>query len=154
GQIDILLQDFGPQFKSMLPGSEFDRFSYLLAAAAGNYDEAGKYLDELIRAAEKQAADFATRHFQAQLFQGSVTPSSMINMLGGVGEARRGLATYRTLRGMVALEQGDTTTAAKLFREALETSGGKATPDGGTFQFEGRAIALHYLPLLEQAGTK
>jgi tetratricopeptide (TPR) repeat protein len=153
GQIEELRQGFGPQFKSML-GPEYDRLSYLFAAAAGNYDEAGKYLDDLISGLEKQVLEFATRHLQTQMFQGAVSPNNLLSLLGGVAELTRSLAMYRTIRGMLAVEQGDTVTAAKYFRQALQTGGGQETPDGGTFGFEGRSIALHYAALLEAVGMK
>src|SRR5262249_29718796 len=118
------------------------------------YAQAGKHVEDIIGGLEKQLTEFASRHFQAQLFQGTVNPNSLLGLMGGVAELTRQLAMYRTVRGMLAVAQGDTTTAAKFFRLALGTGGGKVTPDGGTFQFEGRQIALHYAALLESAGTK
>src|SRR5262249_36256675 len=128
GQIDELRQGFGTHFKSML-GPNYDRLSYMLAAADGNYELAATDLDELMAGVEKQATEFASRNLQMQMFQGTVNPNNLIGLLGGITEVSRQLGMYRTIRGMLALEQGDTPTAAKFFRLAIQTGGGKETPD-------------------------
>jgi tetratricopeptide (TPR) repeat protein len=153
GQVDELLQGFGPNFKTML-GMEYDWFNVLLAAAAGNYNQAGKYLDEIIATLEKEAATFTLLQVQSQTFLGALRPQGLYALTTGAGDRVRNLATYRTLRGLLALEEGDTTTAARFFRLALQTGGEKSAAASEPFEFDGHQIALRYASLLRDAGTK
>jgi hypothetical protein len=63
-------------------------------------------------------------------------------------------ADILTLRGMVALERGDTTKAAGLFTKALSVWGNDAAfREGKGLDFPGRPVAQYYSQRIEAAKT-
>jgi hypothetical protein len=120
-----------------------------LAAATGNYKE----LDQVLLRIEKEIGgkDFnpvtltylmAPRSADAPVFsQVGATLGLMPILTRHADSIRERVAELRTLRGIMALEQGNTDQAARFFREALRM----AEPN---MQFTDRPVAERYLDLM------
>jgi len=125
---------------------DYVHFKILLESAAGNYREAGQYLDELIRRNKKESIEAAMRYAKSRFFQ-RTTPRDLY-LAFGIFEAARRVADLQVSRGLLALEEGDCALAADIFKQAQAgMSEAQADPDG-------RRIARHYLELIEKASAK
>lgn len=151
-----------PDSMKAFPGFSFDYCQTLLAAAAGDYAFGGETLDRLLRAAKPQAnlpvlathlLQFATvEHLQKPTLAGLafltpevVKPLAEIQGTIMVGlKQQQDLGELLVLRGLIALDEGDTATARRQFQMAL----------GVGVSFESRPIAARYLKLLEEAAKR
>jgi len=126
-------------------GPNYERYGFLLEAAAGNYAEADKFMEEAIHKLELEIDNNALLMVRGQTFAGFGVEAVM--------QSNRWLqkipmlADYKVMRAMVALEAGDTALAARCCTEALNTNNGQP------FDFESKAIAVNYLRLLKAAGS-
>lgn len=141
--------------KRLGPGRLHD-FLALVAAALGNYRQADASLAELEKLVdlEQRRASFrlAAVHFLGWKLAGATFPAARLSGLRllpdllGQGQtyfegSLRRVADLRTLRGLLALESGDTRLAADMFAQALQLAGpGRGFPD--------RPIASRYLELM------
>jgi hypothetical protein len=146
GRLDEVRDGLTPELRTVL-GSNYDWYQALLGAASGDYGPTGEYLDKLIAESESSSAQLALSLLRGQTFQGFMGPGSLAS-LGNVAETVRQVAEYQTLRGLIALEAGDTATAAKYFQKALDTGGTGPAP----LFFDGRPVAARYLQLLQAEG--
>ncbi len=133
-----------PELKPSL-GFNYAWYMILLAAASGDYEQAGRAIDEAMASIEHSSTQIMLRLLQAQAFQGVINPSTF-QALNGLLEQVRQNADFLVLRGMLALEEGDNPTAAKYFQQALDMS------DQARFDFESRVLAVRYLQLIKAAG--
>jgi tetratricopeptide (TPR) repeat protein len=133
----------------------YDRDQALLAAATGDYALAAQALDRLLAQPSKPMVPLAVRFLQFLTVENLQAPSlaglafldpqlanatrqvqgELFRLLGKERERREWL----TLRGIIALEQGDTEAARKHFALAVRPG----------VSFESRTIAERYLELLE-----
>src|SRR5262249_16717551 len=93
-------------------GPKYEWYSALLGAATGNYQRAGESLDAMIAAQESQLGNTAVRLMRGLTLQGGMEWRSLL-ILGILSDQAQDLSGLRTLRGVVALEQGDTAAAAR-----------------------------------------
>jgi tetratricopeptide (TPR) repeat protein len=144
GQPDVVRTRLNevPELKEYM-GVNYDLLNVFLGAALGDYRQACEYLDEAINKMERDNTQRMLLVVQAQTFQG-VSPLSLSSMSVAINRIKQ-LAEFRVMRGMLALEEGDTATAAKQFQQALDMG------DGKEFQFDSRAVAMRYLELLKAA---
>jgi len=139
-------------------GALYDRDQAFLAAATGDYAVAAQALDRLLAEPSKPLAPLAVRllqflileHLQAPSMAGAVfqnpavanetrqVQGELFRLLGQERERRELL----TLRGVLALEQGDTDGARRYFALAVRPG----------VSFESRTIAERYLELLDGKG--
>jgi tetratricopeptide (TPR) repeat protein len=127
------------------PGMLLERYGLLYDASLGNYEKAGAALEDAIAQMERNYMERMLGALQINTF---IYPGPAgMQQFNNIFEDVRLTADHRVLRGMLALEQGDTATAARFFDRALHMG------DGQPLDFESRPIALHYLELLERAGT-
>ena len=77
-----------------------------------------------------------------QTLQGALDPRMVFSLLS----ASRQMAEFRVLGGLLALEEGKTASAARYFRQALNSGG------GDSFDFPSRGVAFRYLQLIKEAG--
>lgn len=144
GRIDEangLLRD---EFRQSL-GLQYDWCKTLVYAARGDYDLAIKSLDSLVTNSEFAATAKALEASQWQMFHGAtvealVGPPQVALLL-------RQQADLRALKALVALEKGDIDQARRGFQEVL------ALGDPKIFLFDNKAIAQHYLKLIESANA-
>jgi tetratricopeptide (TPR) repeat protein len=134
----------GGGLKSVLP--DYGWFMTQIDAASGKYQEAGEYLEEYIVSRERSNVENAMVRTRATIFQ-RTGPGDVANLLSGLDEVRQ-IAELRVIRGLLALEEGDTATAARFFRQAMATV---ASPQ---FDFDGREIARRYLELIDRQASK
>jgi hypothetical protein len=126
------------------------QFEALAAGAIGDYRE----LDRVLVRMEKELLPSKEFFHPDQIHVFANGPDSpligaslgMMSLLIRSAEVRkesvkRGLAEFRTLRGIMMLEQGDTAKAAQFFRDALQTA-------GRNMHFPDRPIAERYLQLM------
>jgi tetratricopeptide (TPR) repeat protein len=126
-----------------LPGMPYQRYGCLYEASLGNYEQAGAYLEDAIRQMEQTAMVQVLESIKTHTY---ILPGAgSTQRLNAILEDIKLTADYRVLRGMLALEQGDTATAARFFERALNSG------DGQPFDFESRPIALGYLNLIQRA---
>jgi tetratricopeptide (TPR) repeat protein len=126
-------------------GPNYERYMLLLEAATGNYAEAGKYLDETIQRLENEThmRVLATVRNQALGGAGALQQNNVI--IQGLQNVFL-IADYKVLRGILALEAGDTSKAARQFEEATKVNNQQA------FDFESKPIGDRYLELIKAAG--
>src|SRR5262249_50526668 len=117
----------------------------LLGAMAGDYEAATKHLDEVIQKVDQSNTATMLNLMESQMFQGQLDPRSFVTM-SEVTVGVQQSADYRVLRGMLSLEQGNTTEAAAYFQKALELY------EREHLDFESRAVAARYLELIRQVG--
>src|SRR5262249_55339156 len=123
-------------------------------AAAGNYDEAGEMMDNLIAALERRGAADVIETVRRYAFSG-MGPSVLLQWMLEAPNNLRTLGEYYVIRGTLALEAGDNATALKNFRKAAmlgRDPGGAAdiaAAGPSDFAFESRPIAVRYLRELE-----
>jgi tetratricopeptide (TPR) repeat protein len=146
GNADELRRDFlgNEDLKRALAGV-YDHYEVLLAAATGNYDEAAAALDQIIRQTEASGIQLLLTMARLGTFQGVLTPATLRG-LNTFPDVERQLADLRSMRGLLSLEQGDNASAAKFFRQAIDSA------DTDQLEFNGRVFANRYLRLLDQAG--
>jgi hypothetical protein len=126
-------------------GINYEWYNALIGAASGTYRDACQFLEEYITRFEQSNLEGALRLLEMQTFQGGLSPGSLYGV-GTIANRAREAADLRTLRGMLALEQGENAVASKFFQAAL------AMGDREKFHFEGRPLAVRYLQLLKEAG--
>lgn len=126
-------------------GPNYERYGFLLEAAAGNYADADKFMEEAIRKLELEIENKALLMVRGQAF-GGIGVEAFMQSTGWLQKIPL-LADYRVMRAMVALEAGDTALAARFCAEALNTNNGQP------FDFESKMIAVNYLRLLKAAGS-
>jgi tetratricopeptide (TPR) repeat protein len=132
-------EDFRPAL-----GFTYDWYKALSEAALGNYRVAGEYLDETTPRLEESNEQMMLLALRTQMFF-SVSPDSFAAINSLVASMRQ-VADYYVVRGLLALEEGDTAKARETFRKVLAMGGGELA-------FEGRTTARHYLDLLDKAQT-
>jgi hypothetical protein len=125
-------------------GPKYEWYNALIAAASGNYQEAGRFLDEYTLQFEQSSLEGVLRLLQMQTFDGGLSPQSLFGV-NTVSTRLRELADWRVLRGLLALEAGENAVAAKRFQAALDIGNQKK------LDFESRPIAEHYLRRIEHA---
>jgi hypothetical protein len=113
-------------------------------AGLGNHATAGAYLDEMITRREDANVQSMLVLTQRQLI-GQGLPQMFLGM-NQIFSSIRQIADYRVIRGMIALDEGDTATAVKSFRRARNAGGQEG------IEFESKPIAVRYLELIKQAG--
>lgn len=151
GQLEELRGGFTAEFRSWLGSETYPWYKLVYEAADGNYHEASVYLEELVALFEDYSARATVRLVHAQTFGGALGAGSFYYGVPGIGslpalyEVVSKVATYRTLRGLVAVEQGDNTAAQTWFEKALNTGGDPAR----LYNYDGRAVALRYAELLK-----
>ncbi|HEV3260266.1 MAG TPA: hypothetical protein VG013_25645, partial [Gemmataceae bacterium] len=137
--------------------TDFD--SILVDAVLGAYGEADEALDRLIRDSQQQSAAQMLGLDRALALQAAMNPGGLARVTDGVARQVRSQANMMVFRGLLALEQGDTAAATRYFQTVVDlagprTGGGKRSVDvPSEFDFENRAIAVHYLDLLRAAGN-
>jgi tetratricopeptide (TPR) repeat protein len=139
---DVLVgmkEDFANQL-----GFTYNWYRALAQAALGNYQDAGEQLDRGLKMMAGSSDEKLMRLIQVETFS-MVAPETFATLNNLVSSWRQA-ADYYVVRGLLALEEGDNSTAAQSFQKALSLA-------GGTLTFEGRSIAKNYLDLLEKAGT-
>jgi tetratricopeptide (TPR) repeat protein len=127
-----------------VPGMSAERYGMLYEASLGNYEKAGAYLEDSIAQMEQNYLRQMLLSLETQTF---ILPGAgAMQRLNAILDDVRTTADYRVMRGILALEQGDTATAARFFERALYMN------DGKRLDFESRPIAAHYLELIHRAG--
>jgi hypothetical protein len=134
--------DSAPGLKEGL-GANYDWYWLLIAAADGNYKEAGDYLDVAIAKLEKLSTESLLLRLQMQTFMGQ--GAGNLPAINTVMEIVHQIANYRVMRGMLLLEEGDPAAAARFFQQALDMNNGQP------WEFESRGIAVHYLKHIRAA---
>jgi hypothetical protein len=146
GEIDLLRDGLQPELQPRL-GPSYNRFRWLLAAADGNYADAGKYLDNALRQVRRQGAEVALQSLRALALGGEMGPIPFLQ-LQAVPMRVQEAGLLHVLRGQLAVEAGDIPTAEHHFREAVaQSESGTSVP----LAFNGRALAIRYLRLIESA---
>ncbi len=166
GQVDDARDILQPQLKSDLR-QQFDRHLILFAAVVGNYQQAAVLLDEAAAQMHKARQSFLGHalstltlfhrlHEQrfgwiaaALIELDAVRNNQMAFALQSHlrhDAAMRQEAEFHFLRGLLALEEGDTDTAETHFARTLDLSGLL----GGRV-YENRPVAARYLELLRAA---
>ncbi|MBY0523661.1 MAG: tetratricopeptide repeat protein [Gemmataceae bacterium] len=160
GQLDKLRGDSSQrlgllekELKNRLP-SQYDIYQAILAAAVGDYKQAGQSLESVLASTPKPVGMPLLLALQGATFDYLMTPSIarlflmptnvQFYFLQGREVLMNNLAQeseLQALRGLVALEEGDVDTATKHFRKSLN-------PAGPPVNFESRPIAIRYLELL------
>src|SRR5262249_51977576 len=141
---------FAPEHKALLGGYAYQWFGIYLAAASGDYAEADRQLAELeppesfrgkvaegigqavldgLSAQHSIASTFITRH----------TWEQMLARLDRWSVQQYHRADLIVVRGLLALEQGDTDHATALFRQAIAVA--RAATPKGKAEFSGRMLA-------------
>jgi tetratricopeptide (TPR) repeat protein len=90
-----------------------------LAFASGNYRLAREQLESMARSQEAAAIVRLLQLSRVQLFQGEVNPASAADLVQLVS-LQDTVTDLKNLRAILALEQGDTKEAARIFRETLK----------------------------------
>ena len=151
----------------------------LLAVALGDYHAADLHLAESYRQLEQAAVGQLLHLLRNETFDGRIGQLTLPNVLAEVIRSARGpldRAEWLVVRGLLALEVGDTQAAAGHLRQALELSinplrlvlaftplaagspveaavfqAGVAAPRAGPPVFATQALAYRYAQLLQQA---
>jgi hypothetical protein len=150
GQLDEL-RALASQNSRRAPEIEFQ-----VAAAFGDYRAAGEYLDQWLGLMERAVAPQLQRMLfsrPALLYLFNPGPLANVPLLAGEIHGLRlqheamtaQLLEIRTLRALLALEQGDTDAAARFFESALHPAAGPPAP------FDSRPVAVRYSELLREA---
>jgi hypothetical protein len=90
-----------------------------LAFASGNYRLAGDQLEKMAMAREAGTMVRLMELARVQLFRGEIGPGSAAELMQLVG-LQGTITDLKNLRAILALEQGDTAEAARIFRETLK----------------------------------
>jgi tetratricopeptide (TPR) repeat protein len=135
-------------------------YSLLLAAALGDYAEADKVLDGMLNSLDARDTELRTEGAVVGLYQEEVLqpqplpqlvrmphPPSQWMAFAAMRKANE-RATLLTLRGLLALEAGNTTKAHGYFKDALPPGG----PSEPAAVFGSQEAARYYLDLVERAG--
>lgn len=133
-----------PEFRGVMDGVNYEWYHALAAAAAGDYGQAGKYLDEAIVRLQRGTLETAAILLRRGAFQGVVSPSEFLSLMS-LPNGTRQIAEFRAVRGLVALEEGDIAMAAAMFRASLDSGGPTHAQGERHFPFESRPIVLRYL---------
>jgi hypothetical protein len=171
-------------------------YQLLLAGAEGDYDETDKQFARLLEAQDALFRQLANRQLFLPLASNLTETSkemplgwqasryvrrwAEVTQMAAVGVPLQTKAQLTVLRGLLALEAGDTARAQALFREALATAFppqrglpflsllGAGSPPGAAallpasieaasgpvFDFNGRTMAVRCLQLMDEAATK
>jgi hypothetical protein len=124
-------------------GPNYEWYNALIGAACGNYQEAGRFLDEYTVRFERITLEGVLQLMQMQTFGGGLSPESLFHS-NGVSMRMRELADWRVLGGLIALEAGENAAAAKQFQAALDIGRRRK------LDFESRPIAERYLRLIQE----
>ncbi len=136
-------------------GSEFGIYQAFLAAAVGDYATARQSLDRFAAEIDKQEKpSFVPGLQRGLLIHAESYPLARLLLVRQLYEGAwsqvltsvtqlREEAEFHVLRGLVALDEGDTAAARSSFRRAL-------SPAGVPVFFESKPLTQHYLELLEQ----
>jgi hypothetical protein len=163
GRVDIVAEDLkNENVRSALPPAVLAQFELLAAAAVGDYqtmDQALALIEqqqrEGIRLVGEEIKRRRTRcapsmvlvplqHFATGLVVGVIQTLETLEFERIVaGKAHNDLFNTKTLRGIVALEAGDTNQAREIFQTTLREAGSEHF-------FSDRPIARRYLDLLNQ----
>jgi hypothetical protein len=122
----------------------------LVAAAVGDYRHADDYLAELQRTNEKMRTHRVLNFLRTQLTPNGVDPGALRG-LNEFGAAYQSWADLAALRGVLALEAGDTAAAGEQFGQALRLAA--PSPSGAAppaFQFSYLPMAAWYQGRLEE----
>lgn len=93
----------------------------LIFASLGNYAQARQYLNEMIPAAKDQNLRALLFGVRLNLFNGVINPLTLKNMVE-LTTSPRGWSDLLTIRGMLALEEGDIASAKADFEAALRVT--------------------------------
>jgi hypothetical protein len=91
----------------------------ILAFASGNYRLAGEQLEKMAAGQEAVTTVRLMHLSRVQLFGGEINPGSSEQLRELVG-TQHAITDLKNIRAILALEEGDTTEAARLFRETLK----------------------------------
>jgi hypothetical protein len=149
GQTEIVREGLQPQMRAKL-GASYEWYQTMLAAATGNYRDAGQYVDDLTAVARKEASHSVLVLTDRLTLRGDMDPTTMFYGLNGIATSVRNVASFYSLRGLIAVEQGDNATALKSFRQALDYGRQPGETGLGALDFDGKGIAVRYGFLLEQ----
>jgi tetratricopeptide (TPR) repeat protein len=131
-----------------------------IAVGIGDYAQADQALADNIRSTEKAGVEsllFLVRNSTwARPFAPNGQPLGMgPEFLGGFRSSAQLIQSWAdswVVRGVLALEAGDTVRAEQYLRHALQLGQSGAKSDVGVpFTFSGQALARHYLNMLENA---
>lgn len=127
-------------------------FSYLFyCAAAGDYDRAQGVLARMVQAQDQAAAQQLLQLVRGQTLQTIAGPESLVS-LNQVVSMVRNKADLVAMRGILALERGDTSQAAGFLGQALaEAASGAPAKAGGPAEgpwFPLKPLASRYRDLL------
>jgi hypothetical protein len=92
-----------------------------IGAALGDYRQADESLGELVRANEDGSALLILDGLRLQTFRPDVRPENFYQIVQILATFRK-VADWRTVRGLMALEAGDTASATRHFRKAVDAS--------------------------------
>jgi hypothetical protein len=118
----------------------------ILAFASGNYRLAREQLQKMATAQEAMTIVRLMELSRVQLFRGEINPSSSADLAQLVG-TQHSITDLKNIDAILALEQGDTTEAARLFRDTLkekfpaEQAAGVVAALAGSSAFEVAALA-------------
>jgi hypothetical protein len=101
-----------------LPGWQAVQFAFV----TGDYQRATDALESLIRSGERAVFERFTHGFAEQVFQGMIGPDAFVNQARLVSSLAD-LADQRLVRGILALEAGDTGQARQVLRQAVQSGG-------------------------------
>jgi hypothetical protein len=150
---------FAPEHEEELGGYAYQWFHIYLAGASGDYEEADRRFAALeppevfrgkVAESIAQAILDGRAHQQGPGFV-FITRRSLSEMLGRLDRwtlQQYHRADLTVVRGLLALEQGNTERATSLFRQAIAVADA-ATP-GGKAEFNGRALAEASLEMLTE----
>jgi hypothetical protein len=129
---------------------EYHVLRFQVAATLGNYDQADEYLEKL-QGMNPTDADFVNEPTNAMQVMVAVNPwgapfthASLISVLAPWVYQEQSKSQVFAMRGVLALEHGDTTRAESFFGTALANWKGVHPLD-----FSGRMLAQGYLKLIE-----
>jgi hypothetical protein len=142
-------------------GPELAQFQVFHAAALGNYTALDRVLGDMEKRSSQGRQDALPQivAFHAVFFPGPpqtlVDPMALVAgaykyhnaVLTTIMQNLRPEAELRTVRGIMALEQGDTAAARQHLEGALQVA-------GPMLYFQDRALAVRYLELLREADKK
>jgi hypothetical protein len=155
GRLGVLAQELRG-----IPGLPYDRHQALLAATNGDYALAAQAIDRILEQPSRDLTVLALHLLQYRMAARLQTPSmawiiflrqdidQQLGQMHGALLARSQEEQYRrewrTLRGLLALEEGDLDTARRQFRLAIQPA---------SVFFESRPVAVRYLELIESKGA-
>ncbi|MBV9123594.1 MAG: hypothetical protein JO112_09570 [Planctomycetes bacterium] len=172
GRVKEVREWMSPDQEDLLGEDAYQWLQIQLAAATGDYQLADHDLEEWIarsvQVPELGQSTLTVRTVLAmgigqavleghslggdpyQLVQIPLKRQIFLNRLGNFAESFRREGDFLVLRGLLALEAGETSQAEAAFRQALARGSGPSTHEG--LDFDGRPVAAQTLELLE-AGT-